>query len=156
MLERAFELRPSDTHILDSLGWLRYREGAIEDVGEGDDRVFGAVSLLSEAVRLGGDDPSLEGLDHLGDALWRAGRRDEAEDAWRRAVEIGLRRFEREGTIRGIEGFQRGAFGMVVRDPEAFYEESYGEPISRVRAKLRAVRDGRPPEIADSAADDEG
>jgi len=156
LLERAFELRPSDTHILDSLGWLRYRAGMLADVGEGEGRVLGAISLLSEAVRLGGDDPSLEGLDHLGDALWRAGRRDEAEDAWRRALEIGLRRFEREGTIRGIEGFQRGAFGMVVRDPAGFYEENYGEAIARVRAKLRAVRDGRPPEIADSAADGEG
>ncbi|GEM_PF-704083 len=151
MLERAFELRPSDAHILDSLGWLRYREGVLEDDEQGG---LGAVSLLGEAVRLGGVNPSLEGLDHLGDALWRVGRREEAMEAWRSAVEIGLRRFEREGTIRGIEGFQRGAFGMVVRDPEAFYEESYGEPIARVRAKLRAVRDGQPPEIADSEAAD--
>ena len=162
MLERAFELRPSDPHILDSLGWLRYRDGVLEDDegdGEGDAEEktrFGAISLLEQAVRLGGVNPSLEGLDHLGDALWRAGRRDEAVEAWRRALEIGLRRFEPEGTTRGIEAFQRRAFGMVVRDPAAFYEESYGEPIARVRAKLRAVRDGTAPAIAASAADGEG
>ncbi len=71
MLERAFELMPSDSHILDSLGWLRYRQGRLDDGPDG----FGAVSLLREAVKANGENASLEGLDHLGDALWVAGLR---------------------------------------------------------------------------------
>lgn len=144
LLGEAHELRPSDPHILDSLGWLRYRRGWIEDRPEG----AGAVSLIEEAVRLNGESASLEGLDHLGDAMWRIGRREEAIRAWQRAVEAGLRRFEREGTIRGIEAFQRGEFGLVLRDPADFYEQNYGEILDRVRAKLRAITDRREPEVA--------
>lgn len=148
MLERAFELRPSDSHILDSLGWLRYRQGRLDDGPDG----FGAVSLLREAVKASGENASLEGLDHLGDALWVAGLREEAIRIWQRALEAGLRRFDRETTIRGIEGYLRGEFGLVVRDPGDFYEENYGEVIDRVRAKIRAANDRREPPVADTPA----
>ncbi len=144
MMERAFELAPSDSHILDSIGWLRYRQGALDDGPED----FGAVSLLSEAVKQNGANPSIEGLDHLGDALWRAGRHDEAIRTWQRALEVGMQRFDREGTMRGIEAFQRGEFGLVVRDPADFFDENYGEVIDRVRAKLRAANEHREPAVA--------
>ncbi|MFZ9692022.1 MAG: BTAD domain-containing putative transcriptional regulator [Phycisphaerales bacterium] len=148
MLERAFELMPADSHVLDSLGWLRYRQGHLADGPQG----FGAVSLLREAVKANGENASLEGLDHLGDALWVAGDREEALRTWQRALEAGLRRFDRESTVRGIEGFLRGEFGLVIRDPAEFYEESYGAVIDRVRAKIRAANDRREPPVADTPA----
>ncbi len=148
MLERAFELMPSDSHILDSLGWLRYRQGRLDDGPEG----FGAVSLLREAVKANGENASLEGLDHLGDALWVAGLREEAVRTWQRALEVGLRRFDRESTVRAIEGYLRGEFGLVLRDPADFYEENYGAIVERVRAKIRAANDRREPPVADTPA----
>ncbi|MGA1709490.1 MAG: tetratricopeptide repeat protein [Phycisphaerales bacterium] len=148
MLERAFELMPADSHVLDSLGWRRYRQGRLEDGPEG----FGAVSLLREAVKANGENASLEGLDHLGDALWVAGQREEALRMWQRALEAGIRRFDRESTVRGIEGFLRGEFGLVIRDPAEFYEENYGAVIERVRAKSRAANDRRDPPVADTPA----
>jgi tetratricopeptide (TPR) repeat protein len=148
MLERAFELMPADSHVLDSLGWLRYRQGRLKDGPEG----FGAVSLLREAVKANGENASLEGLDHLGDALWVAGEREEAVRMWQRALEAGIRRFDRESTVRGIEGFLRGEFGLVIRDPAEFYEENYGAVIERVRAKIRAANDRRDPPVADTPA----
>lgn len=148
MLERAFELMPTDSHILDSLGWLRYRQGRLLDGPRG----FGAVSLLREAVKANGENASLEGLDHLGDALWVAGDREEALRTWQRALEAGIRRFDRESTVRGVEGFLRGEFGLVIRDPAEFYEENYGAVIDRVRAKIRAANDRRDPPVADTPA----
>lgn len=76
MIERAVALRPNDGYIVDSLGWVLYREGQYE----------GAVSHLERAVELRPDDPVIN--DHLGDAYWRVGRLDEARYQWRRALTL--------------------------------------------------------------------
>ena len=76
MIERAVALRPNDGYIVDSLGWVLYREGEYE----------GAVDHLERAVELRPDDPVIN--DHLGDAYWRVGRRDEARFQWRRALSL--------------------------------------------------------------------
>ena len=76
MIERAVALRPNDGYIVDSLGWVLYREGQYE----------GAVSHLERAVELRPDDAVIN--DHLGDAYWRVGRLDEARYQWRRALTL--------------------------------------------------------------------
>ena len=76
MIERAVELRPNDGYIVDSLGWVLYREGQYE----------GAVNHLERAVELRPEDPVIN--DHLGDAYWRVGRLDEARYQWRRALSL--------------------------------------------------------------------
>jgi len=74
MIQRAVALRPRDGYIVDSLGWVMYRRGDYE----------GAVRNLERAVELRPSDPTIN--DHFGDALWFAGRRQEARFQWFRAL----------------------------------------------------------------------
>ena len=76
MIERAVELKPNDGYIVDSLGWVLYREGKYQP----------AVTNLERAVELRPDDPVIN--DHLGDAYWQVGRLDEARFQWRRALTL--------------------------------------------------------------------
>jgi len=74
MLVRAVELRPGDGFIVDSLGWLLYRQ---KDYA-------GAVQYLERAVELEPGEAVIN--DHLGDAYWRVGRKREARVQWNRAL----------------------------------------------------------------------
>jgi Flp pilus assembly protein TadD len=74
MIRRAHDLRPRSGHILDSLGWVRFRRGDFA----------GAVDLLERADALSGPDPTI--LDHLGDAYLAVSRGADAAAAWRRAL----------------------------------------------------------------------
>jgi tetratricopeptide (TPR) repeat protein len=76
MLERAIELRPGDGAILDSLGWVMYRQGDFAD----------AVKQLEHAAELDGEDATIN--DHLGDAYWRLGRPIDAHAEWERAARL--------------------------------------------------------------------
>ncbi len=76
MIERAVQLRPNDGYIVDSLGWVLYRQGHYDR----------AVTNLEHAVELKPDDPVIN--DHLGDAYWRVGRLSEARYQWRRALSL--------------------------------------------------------------------
>jgi len=74
-LTQALSLRPDDPAILDSMGWLNYREGNYED----------ALTLLKRAYS---KTPEGEIAAHLGETLWMLGRQKEARELW----EEGLRR----------------------------------------------------------------
>lgn len=74
MLTRAVELRPQDGYIVDSLGWLLYRQ---KDYA-------GAVGYLERAVELEPGEAVIN--DHLGDAYWQVGRKREARVQWNRAL----------------------------------------------------------------------
>jgi Flp pilus assembly protein TadD len=74
MLEKARTLRPYDGYIVDSVGWAYYQLGRYDD----------AAKTLEAAVLLVPGDPTIN--DHLGDALWRAGRRIDARFQWNHAI----------------------------------------------------------------------
>jgi len=74
-LAQALSLRPADPAILDSMGWLNYREGHYED----------ALVLLKKAYS---KTPEGEIAAHLGETLWMLGRQKEARAVW----EEGLKR----------------------------------------------------------------
>lgn len=74
MIQKALAAKPNDGAIVDSLGWVKLREGDTKE----------ALRLLEKAAELEPEDPSITG--HLGDAYWDAGRHVEAEDQWRRAL----------------------------------------------------------------------
>jgi Flp pilus assembly protein TadD len=65
LIEKAATLAPRDGFILDSLGWAYFRLGNLDK----------AVALLREAFTLR-NDPEIAA--HLGEALWKAGQREEA------------------------------------------------------------------------------
>ena len=76
LIERAVQQRPNDGSIVDSLGWVMLRQGDVQ----------GAVRNLERAVELTSEDATING--HLGDALFAAGRKREAEFQWRRALTL--------------------------------------------------------------------
>ncbi|GEM_PF-1137525 len=78
LVQRALELKPDAGHILDSLGWVYYKQG---QYGK-------AVQTLEAAVQKLGDSPDPIILDHLGDAYDKEGRREEALHYWRRALDL--------------------------------------------------------------------
>ena len=74
MVRKASSLRPEDASITDSLGWAEFKRGRLPE----------AIATLQRAAEA---DPSqAEIQEHLGDALFTAGRRYEARFAWRAAL----------------------------------------------------------------------
>ncbi len=97
MIERAVTMKPDDGYIVDSLGWVFYRQGRFTE----------AVSTLERAVLLKPEDPIIN--DHLGDAYWQIGRRIEARFQWRHA--LGLKPEQELGrtlTIKLEQGLPAG------------------------------------------------
>ncbi|MEO1888759.1 MAG: hypothetical protein ABGX33_02430 [Cycloclasticus sp.] len=73
-LTQALSIRPNDAAIIDSMGWLNYREGQYEQ----------ALVLLEKAYK---KTPEGEIAAHLGEALWALGRQMEAKAVWQHALE---------------------------------------------------------------------
>ena len=83
MTQKAVELEPKSHAYRDSLGWAYYRVGRYDD----------AVRELTIATTDNEDASDGVLLDHLGDALNKQGKREEALKAWQRAAEA----FEKAG-----------------------------------------------------------
>lgn len=75
LIQRALELAPEDPAIIDSLGWVQYRMGQLEE----------ARKNLARAYALF---PDHEVAAHLGEVLWMLGERVEAQRVWRNALEV--------------------------------------------------------------------
>lgn len=69
LIEKALKLKPGEPAIIDSLGWVQYRLGHLDD----------AVKQLRAAYR---KQPDPEIAAHLGEVLWVSGRKDEARQVW--------------------------------------------------------------------------
>lgn len=72
LIEKALELAPNDAHVIDSMGWVLFRRG----------QFAAAVEQLQRAYKLR---PEAEIAAHLGEALWQAGRAEDAQRVWREA-----------------------------------------------------------------------
>jgi len=73
LIEKAIELAPEDYFIVDSLGWVQYREGNLK----------GAVQTLRRAYN---GRPDAEIGAHLGEVLWVMGDRTEASRIWQESL----------------------------------------------------------------------
>ena len=73
-IERAHAQIPDDAAIIDSLGWAHYRLGNLEK----------AEALLRQAFSL---QPEGEIVSHLVEVLWVQGRREEAREIYREAID---------------------------------------------------------------------
>jgi tetratricopeptide (TPR) repeat protein len=72
LIERAHSAAPRNAAILDSLGWVLYRQGHVDE----------ALPYLSAAYA---DDRGGDIAAHLGEVLWRRGRREDAQRIWSEA-----------------------------------------------------------------------
>ncbi|WP_339526696.1 tetratricopeptide repeat protein [Pseudomonas sp. EA_35y_Pfl2_R111] len=73
LIEQAHQLNPEDPAILDSLGWVNYRLGNLDE----------AERLLRQAMQ---EFPDHEVAAHLGEVLWAQGKQNEARKLWREAL----------------------------------------------------------------------
>src|SRR6266705_803888 len=69
LIEKALQLAPEDSFIIDSMGWVLYRMGNLKD----------SLGYLRRAFA-GRPDPEIAA--HLGEVLWAMGARAEAERVW--------------------------------------------------------------------------
>ncbi|MCJ8169640.1 tetratricopeptide repeat protein [Atopomonas sediminilitoris] len=73
LIQAAHTLNSSDPAIVDSLGWVHYRLGQLDE----------AERLLRQAYA---EFPDHEVAAHLGEVLWQQGKRDEAQRIWQEAL----------------------------------------------------------------------
>jgi len=89
LIERALEIAPEDYFIIDSLGWVLYREGDLK----------GAARELRRAYS---GRPDAEIGAHLGEVLWVLGERDEAGRIWDEALKAGPENETLQKTIKRL------------------------------------------------------
>jgi tetratricopeptide (TPR) repeat protein len=91
LIERALELAPEDYFIVDSLGWVLYRQGDLK----------GAARELRRAY---GGRPDAEIGAHLGEVLWAMGERAEADKVWKESLDSSP---ENEALLKTIKRLKR-------------------------------------------------
>ena len=74
LIRQALDLAPENPAILDSMGWVLYRMGRLEE----------ALPYLEQAME---SFPDQEVAAHLGELLWVLGEKERARDAWRWGLE---------------------------------------------------------------------
>jgi tetratricopeptide (TPR) repeat protein len=72
LIRQAYILQPHEASIVDSMGWIAYRQGRLDEAEE----------FLRRAWKL---DQNPEIAAHLGEVLWVSGKKEEAVKAWRDA-----------------------------------------------------------------------
>lgn len=73
LIKKALELRPTNFYILDSMGWVLYRLGRLDE----------AIEYLRKALNIR-QDPEIAA--HLGEVLWVRGEREQAKEVWESAL----------------------------------------------------------------------
>jgi len=73
-IKRALEASPNDFYILDSMGWVLYRLGRLDE----------SVKYLQRALEIRAD-PEIAA--HLGEVLWVMGDKERARDVWETALQ---------------------------------------------------------------------
>jgi tetratricopeptide (TPR) repeat protein len=76
LIKQALALKPGSGYMLDSLGWLYFRQNKIEQ----------AIQCLEEANSILPGDPTI--VEHLGDAYAKSGKTEESIKAYRQALKL--------------------------------------------------------------------
>jgi tetratricopeptide (TPR) repeat protein len=74
LIAKALEISPQSAHIMDSMGWVLYRQGKLADA---------LIALRKAYERMA--DPEIAA--HLGEVLWQLGQQDEALSVWQKEAE---------------------------------------------------------------------
>lgn len=134
LIEEAYAALPNEPSIIDSIGWIRYHQGVLEDQPAAGDRpmVEGAITLLRKAVETGTGKTNGTLHDHLAEALWAARKRDEAKEVWTKAETL---------LSEDVNLLKKSA-----STPEAALTRANKE-LDGVRGKRRAAAEGTEPAI---------
>ncbi len=143
MIEEAYRLEPDENNILDTVGWLRYKQGRLGDDGEAP----GAATLIQKAVD-SSPDPSPEVFDHLGDVKWRMGDEEGALAAWKRIGAMLDDGAFRERLEQNLAVLQARQWGIIVMEGSRMYDREYAPILTRARAKIDAASRGEQPSVA--------
>lgn len=73
LVNKALSLAPNDPFIIDSLGWVQFRQG----------RISASLATLKRAFALD-HDPEI--ASHLGEVLWSSGDQQEARELWQKSL----------------------------------------------------------------------
>ena len=74
LISKALELRPDEPAFIDSMGWVLFRLGRLDEAREQLERAYELF-------------PNDEVASHLGEVLWMMGEKREAKKVWRQAKE---------------------------------------------------------------------
>ena len=74
LIKKALEISPDDPFIIDSLGWVQFKMGNLDE----------SVNSLQRAFDIR---PDPEIAAHLGEAMWANGKRAEATQLWQTAIQ---------------------------------------------------------------------
>lgn len=133
MLLIAYLSDPTNEAFIDSMGWLRYKQGRFEDVGTEPENLGAATLLLKASMdSSGSSDPVI--LDHLGDTYWRMNQIDEAVKTW--------------GRIKYVYKEQLDMAKDIDENYEITIRAAYESVADNAEAKIKAVQDGQKPNIA--------
>ena len=139
LVQAALAADPDNPSTLDTAGWWHHLRPDSDPDGSR------SIELLQKATAV--DDPSLEAMDHLGDALWVAGRHEDATRTWRLVVEAGGGRGTRERMLEAFDRMQQRRWGLRAWDASSFYDARDGAAVGRAQAKLKALAEGQPPSV---------
>lgn len=95
MIRRAVRAAPTNASYLDSLGWVHFKLGQMDE----------AERYLSDAARRNPRSATIQ--EHLGDLLQKRGRTEEARAAWRRALSLSVEPQESDRLRAKIGGTPR-------------------------------------------------
>ena len=82
LIQKALDLQPGDPFITDSLAWVHFRRGQLDE----------AAKLLEQAYATR-QDPEIAA--HFGEVLWTQNKRDRAVQVWRQ----GLQAYNKNATL---------------------------------------------------------
>jgi Flp pilus assembly protein TadD len=75
LIEKGHEIAPEDPAIIDSMGWIAFRQGRLKEAEEHLRRAYGKFKDGEIAA-------------HLGEVLWAQGRKDEARGVWQAHLKV--------------------------------------------------------------------
>ena len=92
MIRKALKDRPGEVAFQDSLGWVLYKRGRLEE----------AKKVFDKAVEAKEEDLHPVILDHAGDVCWRLGQKLEAMRLWARAVALAEKQEHKDKESRAV------------------------------------------------------
>lgn len=112
MIAAAYRKYPYEGHIADSMGWLYFKLGMYQK----------AVKFLEQATAVNPGNAVIN--EHLGDAYWFAGRKNEAVFQWRHALDLkeDAESIDRKAVENKIENGPGGNVVYKITDPQLLKE----------------------------------